>query len=163
MPPRSKPVTKKAKPSSKPKRQTKSAAEGIAPVWVKQQKPEGYVFGRPTDYRPEFCEQVIEWGKQGKSKTWMAASLDVCKVTFYNWEQTHPDFMNATTRAMAYSQKWWEDAGQDGMTANMFNSTVWAKNMAARFRDEWTDRQEITGAGGAALIPVINVTTSGTA
>lgn len=160
--PSRKPVTKKAKPSTKPKRQTKAAAEGIAPAQVKE-KPEGYVFGRPTDYRPEFCEKVIEWGKLGKSKAWMAAELGVSKQSMYEWEGVHPDFSEALARAITLSQQWWEDAGQRGMEANLFNSAVWAKNMAARFRDEWTDRQELTGAAGASLIPVINVTTSGTA
>lgn len=139
------------------RKKTLAASEGTAPVIsaknTPRPKPEGYVFGRPTDYRPEYCEMVIEWGKLGKSKTWMAASLDVTKKTFYEWESKHPDFLNATTRAMAHSQKWWEDAGQNGMEKNVFNSTVWTKNMAARFRDEWTDRQEtaITGAEGGAI------------
>lgn len=124
-------------------------------------KPEGYVFGRPTDYRPEFCDKVVEWGRLGKSKAWMAAELGVSKQTVYDWEAAHPNFLEATTRAITFSQQWWEDAGQRGMEADKFNSAVWTKNMAARFRDEWTDRQELTGADGAALtLPVINVTTT---
>jgi hypothetical protein len=161
MPPR------KPKPSKtqNTKRRTKAAGEGIAPAVMvgseikPKPKPEGYTFGRPTDYRPEFCEMVIEWGKLGKSKAWMAAELGIAKQTLYDWEKAHPDFLYATTCAMTHSQRWWEDAGQSGMVANLFNSTVWAKNMAARFRDEWTDRQEISGMDGAPLIPAIHVTT----
>lgn len=116
--------------------------------------------GRPTDYRPEYCDKVIEWGKLGKSKTWMAAEIGISKQTLYDWEKAHPEFLDATTCAITMSQRWWEDAGQNGMTANLFNSTVWAKNMAARFRDEWTERQEIGGMDGTPLIPVIHVTTN---
>lgn len=116
--------------------------------------------GRPSEYVESYCDSVIEWGKLGKSKTWMAAEIGISKQTFYDWEKAHPEFLDATTRAMAACQQWWEDAGQAGMIANCFNSTVWAKNMAARFRDDWTERQEISGANGTALIPVINVTTN---
>jgi hypothetical protein len=28
---------------------------------------------RPREYKQEFCDQVIEYGKKGKSITWMAA------------------------------------------------------------------------------------------
>lgn len=116
-------------------------------------KPEGYVFGRPTDYRPEYCERVIEWGRQGKSKTWMAAKIGVSRPTLLLWEKTHPDFSNAMEHAKALEQMWWEDAGQDGMVADKFNSGVWSRSMAARFPHEWreTTRQENTGADGGPI------------
>jgi transposase len=114
-------------------------------------KPAGYVFGRPTAYDPAYCDMVMEWGRQGKSKAWMAAEIGVSKQTVYDWEKAHPDFLEAITRAVTFSQQWWEDAGQTGMVSDKFNSAVWTKNMAARFRDEWTERQELTGAGGSAI------------
>lgn len=157
-------MPRKHKSPTKPK--SKKSSEGIAPtVRVSEEpkpKPEGYVFGRPTLYHPSYCEKVIEWGRLGKSITWMAAELNITKVTIYEWINVHQDFSNAIERARVLCQQWWEDAGQKGMEADKFNSAVWAKNMAARFRDEWTDRQELTGAGGSALVPVINVTTTGT-
>ena len=153
-----------------PPRKSKSlkASEGTAPTAIVSQapkpKPEGYVFGRPTVYRPEYCQSVIEWGKLGKSITWMAAEIGIDKDTIYVWIEKWPDFTDAIKRAKAFSQQWWEDAGQRGMEADKFNSAVWTKNMSCRFRDEWTDRQELTGADGAALmLPVINVTTTGSA
>lgn len=139
------------------RKKTLAASEGIAPVISagKEKRP----VGRPTDYHPGCCDLVIEWGKRGKSKTWMAAELGISKQTFYDWEKANPEFLDATTRAVTLSQQWWEDAGQNGMVASLFNSTVWSKNMAARFRDEWTDRQEISGVDGSPLIPAIHVTT----
>ena len=35
-------------------------------------KPEGYTFGRPTEYRPEYCQRAIEFMKQGYSVTALA-------------------------------------------------------------------------------------------
>lgn len=113
-------------------------------------KPQGYVFGRPTEYKPEYCERVIQWGEAGKSKTWMAAKLGVCKRTMQLWEKAHPDFLAALERAKALEQMWWEDSGQDGMTSDKFNSGVWSRSMAARFPDDWreTSRRENTGPDG---------------
>jgi hypothetical protein len=106
--------------------------------------------GRPTDYREEFCENVVEWGRLGKSRAWIAAELGICRQTLANWEEAHPEFLDATTRAKLLSQRWWEDAGQDGMTSDKFNATVWAKNMNCRFRDEWVDKQEVQHGGEIA-------------
>lgn len=103
---------------------------------------------RPTDYRPEFCEQVVEMAKEGKGPAEYAAAFDVCKRTIYSWQDAHPDFLHAMTRAKIHCQAWWESAGRSGMVGDKFNGTVWAKNMNCRFPDDWREvtRNEHTGA-----------------
>jgi len=115
--------------------------------------PNPAIMGRPTVYRPEMCDQVIEWGKQGKSRTWIAAHLGVCRETLWDWEQKIPDFSNAIKLADHFSQVWWEDAGQNGMLMPGFNAGIWTKNMTARFTKEWREVKaaEITGADGGAI------------
>jgi len=100
--------------------------------------------GRPTDYDPAYCERVIELGKAGKSKAQMAAAFDVSRQTIDNWAEANPDFLEALTRAMAHCQAWWEDKGMSGLDAPVFNAAVWKKSMEARFRDDYTERQEQT-------------------
>ena len=44
----------------------KAKPKGIAGVTPARkagdkEKPEGYVFGRPTNYRPEYCQSIIEY------------------------------------------------------------------------------------------------------
>lgn len=113
--------------------------------------------GRPTDYLPEHCESVIEYGKQGKSVAWMAAELGVHKDTLYQWAKTHPEFSDAFTRAKLESQRWWEDAGQSGLVmapgAGSFNGSVWSRSMAARFPEDWREKSgvELTGANGGPV------------
>lgn len=109
--------------------------------------------GRPTDYQEDYCEAVVEWGSQGKSITWMAAELDVSRETIYEWARVHPLFSDALTRARVKAQRWWEDAGQNGLSAPLFNASVYAKSMAARFPEEWRDNSkvELTGANGGPL------------
>lgn len=109
--------------------------------------------GRPTLYDPDYCDMVVAWGREGKSLTWMAAQLDVSRECIYEWGRVHPEFSDALTRARVQAQAWWEDQGQTGMASNMFNGSVWAKNMSCRFQEDWRDKNEtaITGAGGGAI------------
>ena len=110
---------------------------------------------RPTDYRPEFCEQVVELGKQGKSVVQMACALDVVKQTLHNWAEQYPEFLDAFTRAKQHSQDWWESKAQAGLESGGFNASLWSRSMAARFPDDYTERQkkELTGKDGKDLLP----------
>lgn len=113
--------------------------------------------GRPTDYRPEYCEAVIEFGARGKSMAWMAAELDVSRECIYEWMRVHPEFSDAITRAKLKSQQWWEDVGQENLLLapgqGTFNATTWAKNVSNRFREDWSDERkiELTGANGGPV------------
>lgn len=108
---------------------------------------------RPTEYRPEYCDQVIAWGEEGKSVTWMAAKLDVSKQTVHNWAAANPEFLDALTRAKTKAQAFWEDLGQSGMYTPAFNASVYTKSMAARFPEDWRENKgvELTGVGGGPV------------
>jgi hypothetical protein len=108
---------------------------------------------RPSEYDPAYCDQVIEYGARGKSLTWMAAELGVCKQTVHNWMKQFPEFLDAMTRAQALAQQWWEDAGQNALLTPGFNSSVWSRSMAARFPDDWREKTstELTGANGGPV------------
>lgn len=99
---------------------------------------------RPTDYDASYCEAVIDLGREGKSKAQMAAHFDVSRQTIDNWAAAHPEFLEALNRAMAHCQAWWENRGQEGMFLQGFNAAVWKKSVEARFRDDYTERQEQT-------------------
>jgi Helix-turn-helix domain of resolvase len=109
--------------------------------------------GRPTLYKPEYCQQVIELGRQGKSPMQIAASLDVARDTLSNWAEAHPDFLAAFTRAKELSQAWFEDKGQEGLFIPGFNASLWSKQVSSRFREDYTERQELTGKDGKDLLP----------
>lgn len=73
----------------------------------------------------------------------MAAELGVHRDTVNEWERVHPDFSDAITRALLYSQQWWEDIGQDNLSADRFQASMWSRSMAARFPAEWREKQDI--------------------
>jgi len=116
--------------------------------------------GRPTDYSPEYCQAVIEAGKLGKSWTQIAADLDIAKSTLYLWKDTYPEFSDALNASRGYAQAWWETIGQTQMVApvNGFSATLWAKQVSARFPDDYTDKSktDIT-TGGEKLSLNINL------
>lgn len=109
--------------------------------------------GRPTDYRDEYCARVVELGREGKSHAQIAAALDVSRQTLHNWANAHPEFLDAITHARDLAQAWFEDKGQIGLMTPGFNASLWAKQVSARFPDDYTERQkrEVTGANGGPV------------
>ena len=118
-----------------------------------KEKPAGYVFGRPSVYRDEFCERIIELGKLGYSQAQMAAALGVAKQTITDWAKSRSDFSDALTLARTFSQSWWEGKAQTGLEDRNFNAGIWDKSVKSRFRDDYTDRtvNEIVGKDDGAI------------
>lgn len=108
---------------------------------------------RPTVYKPEYCDLVVDLGKQGKSVVQMACAIDVVRSTLYEWCKDHPEFSDAFTRAKQLSQDWWETQAQCGLTADRFNAQLWSRSMAARFPEDYQERKgvELSGPGGADI------------
>ena len=110
--------------------------------------------GRPSDYKPEYCDDVIAMGKQGFSVVEMAAELEVARATLEaNWPAAHPEFLEAFTQARQHSQAWWERAGRVGMIENNISAPIWSRSMAARFPRDWREVKgtELTGKDGGAI------------
>jgi len=119
--------------------------------------------GRPTLYRVEYNDRVIEMGKEGYSIAMMASALDVDKASIYRWQEEYPDFRTALSKAQAHAQAWWEKAGIDGMQNNkQFNALVWKVSMQARFREDYTERkvQEVSGPNGGPVQSVVEQRTA---
>lgn len=109
-----------------------------------RKKPEERLkVGRPTLYRPEYCETVVELGREGKSLAQMASHFDVTRQAVLEWANQHPEFFAALERARVHAQNWWENQAQTGMYARGFNSKVWEVSVRARFREDYTERKEI--------------------
>ena len=50
---------------------------------------------RPTKFKPEYCELVINTMAEGKSLAAAAARLRVARSTFYEWAKNHPEMAEA--------------------------------------------------------------------
>lgn len=119
-----------------------------------RKRPEDKVkTGRPSSYKPEYCQRVMEMGKEGLSIAQMAARLEVAKATLWDWAQSHPEFSVALADARTFAQSWWENAGQTGIFAEKFNAQAWKFIVANRFKEEYAERriQEVSGPDGAPV------------
>jgi hypothetical protein len=125
--------------------------------------PEKRPVGRPSLYKPEYCEEVIALGKIGKSTEAIGAMLGVGTKTLYNWRDENPEFLHALELAKEFELQWWEDIAQTHMIENKesdkINASIWSRSMAARFPKKYREqvKQEITGADGAPLLAGIQV------
>lgn len=99
--------------------------------------------GRPSEYNPDYCEKVIELGKEGKSKAQMAATLGVCRQTLDNWCDAHEEFLDAVNQAREFALVWWEDLGQKMVKENTGNATMFIFQTKNRFPNDYRDKREI--------------------
>lgn len=101
--------------------------------------------GRPTKYKPEFCEVLIECGAEGMGKAEMAAELGIHHSTFNAWIEEKPEFSAAVKEAVSRSQAWWEREGRKATFGKTdgFNATSYIFNMKNRFPNDWRDKREV--------------------
>jgi transposase len=118
-----------------------------------EEAPKKRPVGRPSKYKPEFCERVLEMAAEGCSWAEYAAEFGIDRTTLYDWAASHEEFSTALTRAKALEQAWWEREARLGVRSKEFNANLWGKSVAARFRDDYTERKvtEVTGADGGAI------------
>lgn len=105
--------------------------------------------GRPTEYKPEYCQMLIEHMAKGFSYESFAADVNTCRATLYNWEKKYPEFLDAKRCGAERLMKFWEQIGlaiiapskkgQPGYTGG--NITGWIFRMKQL---GWADRVEVT-------------------
>lgn len=113
----------------------KPKPKGIAGVAPRRKagdpKPDGYRFGRPTSYRPEYCQSIIgfftrdSWelvyDAKGAAKVvpkdniptlirW-CTSLGIPRRTVYDWIKTIPEFADAHDTAMELQKAFLMESG----------------------------------------------------
>lgn len=97
--------------------------------------------GRPTKYKPEYCEAIVESLRQGNSLLQFAVSIGVVKSTLQEWKAEHPEFSAAYTRAVAVGEAHWEGRLQDMMCDSKVNAPLVKLYFANRFG--WHDKQAV--------------------
>jgi hypothetical protein len=120
--------------------------------------------GRPTDYKPEYCEKIIEWFEIAPNReveiphykdggvTWndyktvanklpkfheFAKSIGVVHQTLHNWCDSHVEFFEAFTRAKELQKYFLIENGLNGCYNPTFAIFV-SKNIT-----DMKDKQEV--------------------
>lgn len=111
--------------------------------------------GRPSKYKPEYCEQLIEHMASGLSFESFAAIVDVNQDTLHEWAKVHEEFSEAKKAAYMKNLLFWEKLGVDHIinssesesygegqsrsSSKSLNSAVYIFNM--KNRHKWRDKQ----------------------
>jgi len=64
-------------------------------------KDPNYTTGRPSQYRPEYCDMVTDYMAKGYSLTAFAGTIRQARDTVYEWMTAHSDFSDAVSRGRA--------------------------------------------------------------
>lgn len=98
--------------------------------------------GRPSKYKPEYCEKIVELMGSGLSKTASSAELDIHKDSLYEWEKVHPEFSDAIKQGQRKHILFWEKIGMQGVSGELpgFNASAWIFTMKNKLH--WVDKSE---------------------
>jgi hypothetical protein len=109
--------------------------------------------GRPTDYKPEYCQGVIEFGRKGKFHFEFANSIGKHVSVIYAWGTKHEEFQDALKEAKQLCEEYWLNTGRALIASSpkSHDSKPWWYIM--NNLHGWGDKQkiELTGKDGEAL------------
>lgn len=109
--------------------------------------------GRPTKYKEEYCEEIVQFMAQGFSMTAFAGSIGVGRQTITDWANEHEEFSLSVKRGKAACALWWEMVAQKGALGGEANPTLCIFGLKNMAKDDWSDtvKGEFTGKDGGAI------------
>lgn len=97
--------------------------------------------GRPSEYKPEYCDVLYEHMREGYSKTAAAGLMGICRQTIHNWADAHPEFLDAVKRGEAARTAFLERDLLLAKDGPKVTSRIFALKNAAP--EEWKDRRDV--------------------
>lgn len=102
--------------------------------------------GRPTTYKPEYCEQLMEHMRHGKSFESFSVKVGTHRQRLYEWAKKHPDFEDAMKRGAELAHDFFEEIGLTHVHEGpgTWSQTYFIFMMKSRFkyRDDWAEKEE---------------------
>lgn len=77
------------------------------------------VLGRPTKFKEEYCEQLVQYRREGGSYQGFAGLIGVSIPTLYEWEENYPQFSYAKKEAKTANRLY-----MDGIAKGMMEGTI---------------------------------------
>lgn len=99
--------------------------------------------GRPSSYKPEYCDTAIAFMEDGYSVTALAGHLRVARSTIYKWADEHPEFSDALNIGQSVAALWWEDRLRAVARGDEGNAAAAIFALKNRASDDWRDKQEV--------------------
>lgn len=109
--------------------------------------------GRPTKFKPAYCQEVIAVMGEGLSLTAFAGEIGVARSTINEWIDNHPEFSEAVRVAKAKRTL----ALERGMLMAESGPAVTARMFALKNADpeEWREKQHVEHSVTSDLAAVI--------
>jgi len=110
---------------------------------VRDVSPNGDVkkVGRPSNYKPEYGDEIISLMERGFSLTASAAKVGFTKHTIYYWMEHYPQFSDAMQKAKGLRQFFLENKLLETKNGAEVNAAKWA--LACACPDDWRERKEV--------------------
>src|SRR5690625_5270401 len=99
--------------------------------------------GRPSKYKPEYCEAVVQHMADGASLTSFAADIDVGRQTIARWINEHEEFRYAVTRGKAKCAAWWEKVARANAVTGDGNATLTVFGLTNMAADDWKKTEHV--------------------
>jgi hypothetical protein len=106
--------------------------------WTPDPKHPG---GRPSEYKPEYCDIVRERMAEGLSLTACAHFMGVSREAIYSWMTAHREFADAVSRARPSRQAWLELKLLHSRRGGEVAAAVFALKNAAP--EDWRDMKTV--------------------
>ena len=97
--------------------------------------------GRPTKYKPEHDQLLLDMMANGKSVVQFCAAIGIARKTFYEWVKNNSEFSNTFTQAKTMCEAHWETELQSMMYDNKVNAPLVKMYFANRF--DWSDSKQV--------------------
>jgi hypothetical protein len=111
--------------------------------------------GRPSLYRAEYCEAIIDVMANGYSLEAAAAKMNIPIRCLYDWQNRHPEFSQAVHEGRIKALAWWEERAMATASGAQGNSQIISLGLKNRSRSAsgWVDtiKQEISGNDGGPI------------
>lgn len=106
--------------------------------------------GRPSDYKPEYCQEIIDFMAKGNFTFQYANYIGKHVDTLYEWGKVHKEFSEALKTAKQKCYDWWVTRGLIMLNepSNLHDSKPWLYIM--NNLHGWGDNRkvELTGKDG---------------
>jgi len=124
--------------------------------------------GRPSIYKPELGQMLIEAMATGLSAEAGAAKIGIGARSVFEWQKVHPEFLQAVQEGRQRALLFWEERAIEvahGKPGNAQLITLALKNRS-RAASGWhhdVTKTELTGADGAPIQTEVKTTIDATA
>jgi len=108
--------------------------------------------GRPTKYKPETVEKILEALRGGNTRRASCAAGGIDQTTFANWLKEYSDFSYAVEKAEGEAELRNLAVIQDA-TKTTWQAAAWW--LERKHKQEWSSRVEQTGADGSPVKVIV--------